>query len=82
MDLVEELLKLSSKLRALSVKLRLLKVGTLKLTLELSSMDLNSSGERIKSSRLVSSNLLLCLSVDGGDSLTPTTNKLLLSATL
>jgi len=67
MYLVEDLLKLSSRLRALLDNLQLLKVGTLKLTLVNSSMVLNSNGERIKLSRLVSSNLLLCPLEDGGD---------------
>lgn len=67
MDLVEDLPKLSLRLRALSVNLQLLKVGMLKLTLELFSMVPNSNGERIKLSRLVSSNLRSCLLEDGGD---------------
>lgn len=67
MDLVEDLLKLSSRLRALSDNRQLLKVGTLKLTLVNSSTVLNSNGERIKLLRLVSSNLRSCLLEDGGD---------------
>jgi len=54
---VEDLLKLSSRSRALSDNRQLLKVGTLKLTLVSSSTVLNSNGERIKLSRLVSSNV-------------------------